>query len=144
MSWSQARRYAAPAKQRLPTGLPPRTHHAQRPRPAGRSLLKVMVSLSSGAQGWCKASSATLRSHLPQSLQPRKTAYLEEYKDEKQLVDHTNAEPKPPVSCKDTEHSGVRERPPVVPGTLTQVWLLDLRGLWRSLLGPCRDFRSKI
>lgn len=29
---------------------------------------------------------------------PRKAAYLEEDEDEKQLVDHTNTQPKPPVS----------------------------------------------
>lgn len=35
----------------------------------------------------------------------RKPAYLEEYEDEKQLVDHTDAEPEPPVSYKDREHT---------------------------------------
>lgn len=52
-----------------------------------------------------KASFVTLPGARPSpkfpGIQPRKTAYLEEYKDEKQLVDHTHAEPKPPVSYKD-------------------------------------------
>lgn len=40
--------------------------------------------------------------------QPRKTAYLEEDEDEKQLVDHTNTQPKPPVSYnKTTAMSGL-------------------------------------
>jgi hypothetical protein len=30
--------------------------------------------------------------------QPRKAAYLEKDEDEKQFVDHTNTQPKPPVS----------------------------------------------
>lgn len=46
-----------------------------------------------------------------QTLQPRKAAYLEEYEDEEQLVDHTHAEPEPPVSYKDTEHRRQAEPP---------------------------------
>jgi hypothetical protein len=38
---------------------------------------------------------------VPTGYQSGKATYLEEDKDEKQLINHTNAEPKPPISYKD-------------------------------------------
>lgn len=58
--------------------------------------------------------------------QPRKTAYLEEDEDEKQLVDHTNTQPKPPVSYnKITAMSGALFWGSKAPPSLRRVFITD-------------------
>lgn len=88
----------------------------------------------------CRAFCATSTFTVHPTKRP---AYLEEYKDEHQLVDHTDAEPKPPVGCIQTRRTqrhqgappcGPRPRPTQLPRTASA----------RGPQVPGRDFRSKL
>lgn len=57
--------------------------------------LPVLVQLLASTLG---PGESSLLYYLFLFYQPRKAAYLEKDEDEKQLVDHTNTQPKPPVS----------------------------------------------